>query len=80
MFLICIFNTFIKQTVLNFEEFEDTKGKIRIRKWKKDTQHNGQSKMDKRTNNDLQKNKQNTKDGVARIPLKSDGEGRCPER
>jgi hypothetical protein len=36
--------------------------------------------MDKRTNNDLQKNKQNTKDGVARIPLKSDGEGRCPER
>jgi len=29
-------------------------GLIRIRKSKKDTQHNGQKKKDKRTNNDLQ--------------------------
>jgi hypothetical protein len=36
------------------EEFEDTKGVIRIRKSKKDRQHNGQKKNDKRTNNDLQ--------------------------
>ena len=36
------------------EEFEDTKGVIRIRKSKKDRQHNGQEKKDKRTNNDLQ--------------------------
>jgi len=36
------------------EEFEDTKGVIRIRKSKKDKQHNGQKKKDKRTNNDLQ--------------------------
>ena len=31
------------------EEFEDTKGVIRIRKSKKDRQHNGQKKNDKRT-------------------------------
>ena len=36
------------------EEFEDTKGVIRIRISKKDRQHNGQKKKDKRTNNDLQ--------------------------
>ena len=33
----------------NLEEFEDTKGVIRIRKSKKDRQHNGQQKKDKRT-------------------------------
>ena len=36
------------------EEFEDTKGVIRIRISKKNRQHNGQKKYDKRTNNDLQ--------------------------
>jgi len=36
------------------EGFEDTKGVIRIRKSKKNRQHNGQKKRDKRTNNDLQ--------------------------
>jgi hypothetical protein len=36
------------------EEFEDTKGVIRIRPSKKDKQHNDQKKKDKRTNNDLQ--------------------------
>ena len=35
------------------EEFQDTKGVIRIRK-SKDRQHNGQKKKYKRTNNDLQ--------------------------
>ena len=35
------------------EEFEDTKWVIRIRK-SKDRQHNGQTKKDKMTNNDLQ--------------------------
>jgi hypothetical protein len=35
------------------QEFEDTKGVIRIRK-SKDRQHNGQKKKDKRPNNDLQ--------------------------
>jgi hypothetical protein len=36
------------------EEFEDTKGVIRIRISKKNRQHSGQKKKDKRTNNDLQ--------------------------
>ena len=31
------------------EEFEDTKGEIRIPKLKKDRQHNGQMKKNKRT-------------------------------
>jgi hypothetical protein len=39
---------------MGVEEFEDTKEVIRIRKLKKDRQHNGQKKKDKRTNNDLQ--------------------------
>jgi hypothetical protein len=36
------------------EEFEDTKGVIRIHKSKKNRQHNGQKKKDKMTNNDQQ--------------------------
>jgi hypothetical protein len=36
------------------EEFEDIKGVIIIRKSKKNRQHNGQKKKDKRPNNDLQ--------------------------
>jgi hypothetical protein len=36
------------------EEFEDNKGVIKIRKLKKDRQHNDQKKTHKRTNNDLQ--------------------------
>jgi len=35
------------------EEFENIKGVIRIRKSKKNRQHNGQKKKYKRTNNDL---------------------------
>ena len=35
------------------EEFEETKGVIRIRISKKNRQNNGQKKTDKRTNNDL---------------------------
>ena len=36
------------------EEFEDTKGVIRIGTLKKNKQHNDQQKKDKKTNNDLQ--------------------------
>jgi hypothetical protein len=36
------------------EEFEDTKGVIRIHISKKNRQHNGQKKKYKRTNNDQQ--------------------------
>jgi hypothetical protein len=47
------------------EEFEDTKGVIRIHILKKDRQHNGQKKMDKKTNSD------NT--------IKPTREGRCED-
>ena len=36
------------------EEFEDTKGVIRIRKSNKDRHHNGKNKKGKRTNHDLE--------------------------
>ena len=36
------------------EEFKDTKGVIRICILKKDSQHNGQMKKYKKSNNDLQ--------------------------
>jgi hypothetical protein len=46
----------IKRECLNLfqEEFEDTKGKIRIRKSKRNRRYNVQKKKYKRTNNDLQ--------------------------
>jgi hypothetical protein len=40
-------------TTVSLDEFEDTKGVIRIRKLK-DRQHKGQTKKDKCKNNDLQ--------------------------
>jgi hypothetical protein len=40
---------------ITMEEFEDTKGAIRIIRISKNRQHNGQMKKYKRTNNDLQK-------------------------
>ena len=42
------------QIIASQEEFEDTNGVIRIRMSKKNRQHNGQRKKDKRANNDLQ--------------------------
>ena len=44
----------------SYEEFEDTKGVIRIRKSKKNRQRNVQKKKDKRTNSDLQNITQKT--------------------
>jgi hypothetical protein len=43
-----------KDRDVNYLEFEDTKGVIRICISKKNRQHNGQKKKYKRTNNDLQ--------------------------
>jgi hypothetical protein len=40
------------------EEFEDTKVVIRIRKSKKDRQHNGQKKKDRQHNGQKKKDKQ----------------------
>ena len=53
---------FMELWQLHIEEFEDTKGEIRIRKSKKNRQYNGQKKRDKKTNNDLQSITQKTKD------------------
>ena len=61
------------------EEFDDTKGTIRIHISKKNRQHNGQKKKYKRTNNDLQ-NTYKTKDRVTRTPLKTGVELRCSWR
>jgi len=62
------------------EEFEDTKGVIRIRKSKKDRQYNGQKKQDERTNNDLKNIAHKTKDQVTRTPLKIGDVLRCSGR
>jgi hypothetical protein len=51
-------------------QFDDTKGAIRIHKSKKERQHNGQKKKDKRTNIDLQNITHKTKDRVIRTPAK----------
>ena len=59
------------------EEFEDTKGVIRIRKSKKDRQHNGQKKKNKQRST---KHSHKTKDRVTQIPLKIGGELRCSRR
>ena len=56
--------------VVKKEEFEDTKGVIKIRKSKKDKQHNGQNKKYKRTNSDLPSNTQQAKDQATRTSLK----------
>jgi hypothetical protein len=48
------FGVFLGGGIILKEEFEDTKGAIRIRISKKDRQHNGQKKKYKRTNNDQQ--------------------------
>ena len=55
------------------EECDDTKGVIRIRKSKKNRQHNGQKKKDKKTNNDIQNIHIKLKDRVTRTPLKIKG-------
>ena len=54
-------NKYFRHTCICFcdkknQKFTDNKWIIRIRKSKKDRQHNGQKKKNKRTNNDLQNN------------------------
>ena len=59
------------------DEFEDTKGVIRIRISKKNRQHNGQEKKYKQRST---KHTHKTKDRVIRAPLKTGGELRCSDR
>jgi hypothetical protein len=56
------------------EEFEDTKGVIRIHISKKNKQHNGQKKKDQQRST---KHTHKTKDRVTLTPLKTGGELRC---
>ena len=51
--VLSVFNDTIYVFLMK-DEFEDNKGVIRIRKSKKDRQHNGQKKKDKRTNKEIQ--------------------------
>ena len=53
-----------------WEEFEDTKGVIRIRISKKNRQHNGKKKVQKDKQRST-KHTHNTKDRETRTPLKS---------
>ena len=61
------------------EEFEDTKGVIRIRQ-SKDRQHNSKKKKEKKTNTDPQNITHKTKDRVGRTPIKTGVELRCSGR
>ena len=64
-------NVFYHLLTSTKEEFEDTKGVIRIRKSKKNRQHNGQKKKCKERST---KHRHKTKDRVTRTPLKTGGE------
>jgi len=58
-----------------YEEFEDTRGVIRIHKSKKDRQHNGQKNNQRST-----KHTHKTKDRVTQTALKTGGELGCSDR
>ena len=62
------------------EWLEDTKEVIRIHKSKKDIQHNGQKKKDKRPNSDLHNTTQKNKGRATHFPLKSGGELRFSKK
>ena len=59
------------------EQFENTKGAIRIRISKKTDNTTAKRKRTKGQNNNLQKITHKTKDRVTRIPLKIGGELGC---
>ena len=63
----------MKATCLLEEEFENTKGVIRIRISKKSRQHNGQKKKGQQDKQRSTKHTHKTKDRVTQIPLKTGG-------
>ena len=71
-----LFLSFLSPQINNilWEEYEDTKGVIRIHKSKKNRQHNGQKKKDKQRST-----KHKTKDWVTRTPLKTGDNSGAPE-
>jgi hypothetical protein len=68
-----------KKTKKMDEEFEDTKGVIRIRILK-NRQHNGQKEKVQKDKQRSTKHTHNTEDRVTRTPLKTGGELRCSGR
>jgi len=60
------------------EEFEDTKGVIRIRISEKDRQNNGQKKRTKEQTANLQNTTQKTKDRTTRNTIKTGSELKRP--
>ena len=62
------------------EEFEDTKGLVRIRISRENRQHNDRKKKYKRTKQRSKKHTHKTKDRVTRTPLKTGSELRCSGR
>ena len=66
--------------MLKEEEFEDTKGVIKIRISKKDRQHNSQKRKVQKDKQRSTKHTYTTKDRVTRTPLKAEGELRCSGR
>jgi hypothetical protein len=71
---------FVWHRQVDQEEFEDTKGVIRICKSKKDKQHNSQKKKVKRTNTDQQDPTQKSKDQGTRTSQQTGSEFRCSRR
>ena len=65
--------------MLEQEEFEDTKGAIRIR-ISKNKQHNGEQKKPQKDKQRSTKHTYKTKDRVTRTPLKTGGELMCSGR
>ena len=80
--LIKHLNMFIDRQYLQIskEEFEDTKGAIRIRISKKNRQHKGTKEQVQRDKQRSIKHTFITKDRVTRTPLKTEGELRCSGR
>jgi hypothetical protein len=60
--------------VTQLQEFEDTKGVIRMSKLKKNRQRNGQKKKGQQEKQRSTKYIHKTKDRVTRTPLKTGGE------
>ena len=60
-----------RKLLLLYEEFEDTKGVIIIRRSKKNRQHNGQKKKVQKDKQRSTKHTYKTKDRVTQTPLKT---------
>ena len=69
----------MKIIIINDEDFEDTKGTIRIRISKKNRQHNGQKEKVQKDKQRSTKHTYKTKDRVTRTPLKIGVNSGAPE-